>query len=65
LNDLSSTLPISVTRPTQKLSAAAQFESSNAAAVSSAAVSVVPLLQAASTKARIEIPANVRMRFIN
>ena len=35
------------------------------AAVVSAAVSVVPLLQAASTKARIEIPANVRMRFIN
>jgi hypothetical protein len=61
---LSSTLPVSVTKPTQKLSAAAQFESSNAAAVS-AAVSLDPLLQAASTNARIEIPANVRMRFIN
>jgi hypothetical protein len=56
---------MSVTKPTQKFSAAAQFESSNAAAVSSAAVSDDPLLQAASTKARIEIPANVRMRFIN
>jgi len=41
---------MSVTKPTQKFSAAAQFESSNAAAVSSAAVSDDPLLQAASTK---------------
>ena len=61
---------MSVTKPTQKLSAAAQFESSRTAAVvssipSSAAVSVDPLLQAASTNARIDIPANVRMRFIN
>jgi hypothetical protein len=56
---------MSVTKPTQKFSAAAQFESSSPAAVSSAAVSDDPLLQAASTKARIEIPANVRMRFIN